>query len=216
MANPTTTDRYLAERLLGEDPVLADVMAAARDAGLPDIAVTPTQGAFLALLVRLVGGRAVLEVGTLGAYSTIWMARALAPGGRLVTLEADPDYARVAAENLARAGVDDVVDLRVGDARETLAGVHGPFDLVFIDADKRSTPAYFARALELTRPGGLILVDNVVRAGAVADPGADDPSVRGVRAFLDLAAAEPRVTGTALQTVGEKGHDGLCVLLVDG
>ncbi len=213
----TATDSYLAGFLLGDDPVLDAALADSRAAGLPDIAVTPNQGAFLALLVRLTGARSVLEVGTLGGYSTIWLGRALPEGGRLVTLEADPHHADVARANLDRAGLGGAVELVVGDARETLRSLDGPFDLVFVDADKSSTDAYFTAALGLTRVGGLIVVDNVVRAGRVADPAVrdeDDAGVAGIRRFLALAAAEPRVTGTALQTVGGKGHDGFCALLV--
>jgi predicted O-methyltransferase YrrM len=174
----------------------------------------------LELLARLQGARAILELGTLAGVSTIWLARALPAGGRLVTLEANARCAEVAQANVARGGVADVVELRVGPALDTLASLAaegaGPFDLVFIDADKRSNPEYLRWALELSRPGSLIVADNVVRGGAVADAESDDPSVLGVRRFLELVAAEPRLTATAIQTVGSKGHDGLALALVRG
>jgi predicted O-methyltransferase YrrM len=166
------------------------------------------------LLARLQGARAILELGTLAGVSTIWLARALPTGGRLVTLEANPQYAEVARENVARAGLGDVVDVRVGPALDVLPQLAGPFDLVFIDADKRSNPEYLAWALRLTRPGSLIVADNVVRGGDVVDPVSEDPSVVGVRRFLDLVAAEPRLIATAIQTVGEKGYDGFALAMV--
>jgi predicted O-methyltransferase YrrM len=172
----------------------------------------------LELLARLQGARAILEIGTLGGYSTIWLARALPAGGKVVTLEANAAYAEVARANIARAGVADVVDVRVGPALDTLPllAAETPFDLVFIDADKRSNPEYLGWALELSRPGTLIVADNIVRGGAVADAGSDDPSVVGVRRFLELVAAEPRLTATAVQTVGVKGYDGFVLALVAG
>jgi predicted O-methyltransferase YrrM len=176
------------------------------------------QGKLLELLARLHGARAILEIGTLAGISAIWLARALPDGGRLVTLESDARYADVARANLARAGFEDVVEVRVGLALDTLpqlaAEGSGPFDLVFIDADKRSNPAYLGWALELSRPGSLIVADNVVRGAAVADAASEDPSVVGIRRFLDLVAAEPRLTATAIQTVGAKGHDGFALALV--
>jgi len=196
-------DRYIAERLLGDAPVVDDE-------DVPPHGVSAPQGALLELLARLAGARAILEIGTLAGYSTAWLARALPPDGRLVTLEADPTYAEVARRNLAGLPVDVVV----GPALETLPGVRGPFDLVFIDADKRSNPAYLQWALQLSRPGTLIVADNVVRGGDVLD-GAD-PSARGVRAFFDALAAEPRVRATAIQTVGSKGYDGFALALVAG
>ena len=183
-------------------------------AGLPPHEVTPLQGRLLELLARLVGARSILELGTLGGYSTIWLARGLADGGRIVTLELSPDYAEIAHANLERAGVAGVVDLRVGPALETLRLLDGPFDLVFIDADKRSNPEYLDEAVRLSRPGTLIVADNVVRAGAVADPGAGDPSVTGVRRFLELVGKDPRLDATAIQTVGSKGWDGFALALV--
>lgn len=211
----TAIDRYLADRLLPADPALDAALADGAAAGLPAIDVSPPQGKLLHLLARIHGARTILELGTLGGVSTIWLARALPAGGRLVTLEVDPRHAAVARGNLERAGVADVVDVRVGPALETLPELTGPFDLVFIDADKRNTGEYLDRALELTRPGSLIVADNVVRAGGVLDADGDDPGIRGIRAFFDRVAAEPRLSGTAIQTVGSKGHDGFALLLVE-
>ena len=193
-------------------------LAAGAIAGLPAHDVSPLQGRLLELLARLQGARSILELGTLGGVSTICLARALPGDGRLVTLEADAGYAEVARQNLVRAGVADLVDVRVGPALQTLpalaAARAGPFDLVFIDADKRSNPEYLGWALELTRPGSLIIADNVVRGGAVADGGAGDLSVTGVSRFVDLVGAEPRLIATAVQTVGVKGYDGFVLALV--
>jgi predicted O-methyltransferase YrrM len=214
----TAVDSYIAERLLTADPVLEQALQASAAAGLPAIAVSPPQGKLLQLLGRLHHARTILELGTLGAYSTIWLARALPADGRLVTIEANPAYAQVARQNIARAGLQEMVDLRVGPAlaqlRELAGEGRGPFDLVFIDADKETTPQYFTWALRLSRPGGLIITDNVVRGGALVDPDCDDPRVRGMRAFHDLIAAEPRVSATTIQTVGSKGYDGFTVALV--
>jgi predicted O-methyltransferase YrrM len=199
-------DRYIAGKLIRDDP---EVNAA----GLPRHEVSPPQGALLELLARAIGARRILEIGTLAGYSTIWLARALPPDGRLVTLEVDPGYAAVARENLAGlAGVDVVT----GPALETLPRLDGPFDLVFIDADKRSNPEYLRHALRLARPGTLIVADNVIRGGAIVDPEDPGESVQGVRAFFDALAAEPRVRATAIQTVGSKGYDGFALALVDG
>jgi predicted O-methyltransferase YrrM len=200
-------DRYF-ERLLV--PPLDGFDAA----GLPPHEVTPLEGRLLEVLARLAGARSILELGTLGGYSTIWLARGLGDGGRIVTLEVSPEYARIARENLVRAGLADVVDLRVGPALETLAQLDGPFDLVFIDADKRSNPEYLDEAVRLSRPGTLIVADNVVRSGAVADPDRNESSVRGVRRFLELVAEHPRLDATAIQTVGAKGWDGFALVLV--
>ena len=214
----TAVDRYVGELLVPSDPALDAALDASAAAGLPAHQVSPAQGKLLWLLARQLGARRVLEIGTLGGYSAIWLARALPPGGRLVTLEASPAHADVARANLARAGLADVVDLRVGRALETLpllAAEGGPpFDLVFIDADKASNPQYFAWALALSRPGGLIVVDNVVRGGAVVDATSADPSVQGVRRMNELVAAEPRVSATVIQTVGSKGWDGFLIALV--
>ena len=211
-------DRYISDALVKPDPALEAALAASEAAGLPAINVSPNHGKLLHILARLVNARAILEIGTLGGYSTIWMARALQPGGRLITLEFDPKHAEVAKANIARAGLERVVDIRVGVALESLpaiaAGQIGPFDLIFIDADKVSTPDYFQWALKLSRVGSLIVVDNVVRKGEVAKSKTDDPAVRGMRRYIEVAAAEPRVIVTALQTVGCKGYDGFSIALV--
>lgn len=211
-------DHYLSDLFAPHDPALDEAIAASAAAGLPEIQVSPTQGKLLYLLTRLVSARAVLEIGTLGGYSAIWMARALEPGGRLVTLEIDPKHAEVATANLARAKVADRVSVRVGRAIETLPKIEteklGPFDLTFIDADKPSNPDYFEWALKLTRRGGLIIVDNVVRDGAVIDAESTDAAVRGSRRVLERMAAEKRVAATAIQVVGVKGWDGLAIAQV--
>jgi predicted O-methyltransferase YrrM len=212
-------DGYLVDSLLEADPVLEAALTASADAGLPAINVAPNQGKLLQLWARMVGARSILEVGTLGGYSTIWLARALPPGGRLVTLEADPRHAEVATANLARAGLADVVEVVVGRAIDTLPRLadegRGPFDLAFIDADKQSNADYFGWAVRLARPGGVIVVDNVVRGGGVADAGSDDPVVVGTRRLFEAVAAEPRFSATAVQTVGVKGHDGFLLAVVD-
>jgi predicted O-methyltransferase YrrM len=200
-------DRYLED-------LLVPAVAGFDRGGLPTHEVTPLQGRLLELLARAVGARAILELGTLGGYSTIWLARGLAPGGRVVTLEAVPEYADVARENLARAGVADSVDLLVGPALESLPLLDGPFDLIFIDADKRANPQYLEEAIRLSRPGTLIVADNVVRDGAVADVASGDPSVAGVRRFLEMISGDPRLDATAIQTVGSKGWDGFVLALV--
>jgi len=211
-------DDYFRENLLDRDPALEATLAASREAGLPDIAVSPTQGKLLNLLARVQGARNILEIGTLGGYSTLWMAKALPPGGRLVTLEADPRHAEVARANLARAGYGNQVQVRLGPALDTLPELEregaGPFDLAFIDADKRSNPDYFAWALKLSRRGGLIIVDNVVRGGKVLDDASEDPDVQGVRRLVSMMGRETRVAATAIQTVGVKGHDGFAIALV--
>jgi predicted O-methyltransferase YrrM len=214
----TAVDQYLTDLFVPPDPALAAALDSSAAAGLPAIHVAPNQGKLLHLLARVQGARSILEIGTLGGYSTIWLARALPPGGRLVTLESDPTHAGVARANLARAGVADVVELRLGPALETLprlaAEGRGPFDFIFIDADKPGYPDYLAWALKLSRRGSLIIADNVVRKGAVADPATTDPLVQGVRRFNELLAAEPRVSATAVQTVGSKGYDGFAIALV--
>jgi predicted O-methyltransferase YrrM len=206
-------DDYFRPLLIGPEPVLDAALEAAAEAGLPPHDVTAAEGKLLHLLARAIDARAILEIGTLAGYSTIWLARALPEGGRLITIEVDPTAAGVARRNLERASVRGV-ELLEGDAREVLATLTGPFDLVFIDADKRSNPAYLDHALRLSRPGTVIVADNVVRGGAVIDADTTDPSARGVREFARKLAQEPRVTATAIQTVGAKGHDGFVVALV--
>jgi predicted O-methyltransferase YrrM len=210
-------DRYLAASLLPKDDGLDAALAANAAAGLPAIDVSPLQGRLLYLLARMIGARRILEIGTLGGYSTICLARAVGEGGRVVTLEAAPEHAEVARRNIARAGLADVVDLRLGfalDILPTLAG-EAPFDLIFIDADKPSMPDYLTWALRLSRVGALIIGDNVVRDGEVADKRSRDPSVRGVQRYLKMIGENPRLNGTALQIVGGKGWDGLAIALVE-
>jgi predicted O-methyltransferase YrrM len=214
----TAVDQYLCDVLVASDPALDAATAARAAAGLPSHDVSPNEGKLLHLLARMQGARAILEIGTLAGYSTIWLARALPPGGRLVTLEADPRHADLARANLARAGLAGIVDVRVGPAMETLprlaAERAGPFDLVFIDADKRNNPGYLEWSLKLSRPGTLIVADNVVRGGTVADPTTADPDAQGVRRFNAMIAADPRLAATAIQTVGVKGWDGVALILV--
>jgi predicted O-methyltransferase YrrM len=213
-------DSYLAGLLIPSDPALEAALESSAGAGLPSIQVAPTQGKLLHLLVRAIGAREILEVGTLGGYSTIWMARALPPGGRLVTLEVNPRHAEVARSNIDRAGLTGVVELRLGPALETLPALEsegrGPFDLIFVDADKPAIPEYFGWAIRLSHPGTLIVVDNVIREGAVIDAGSDDPNVQGVRRFYEMVAGESRVSATAIQTVGSKSYDGFALALVEG
>jgi predicted O-methyltransferase YrrM len=214
----TAVDRYLSDLLIPSDQALEAALQASASAGLPAINVSPNQGKLLHLLARLQGSRNILEIGTLGGYSTIWLARALPAGGRLVTLESDANHAAVARANIARAGLAEVVDLRLGPALETLPQLategRAPFDLIFIDADKPSYADYLAWAMRLSRHGSLIIADNVVRNGAVLDPASDDPRVQGTRRFNEMLAAEPRVSATAIQTVGSKGYDGFALALV--
>jgi predicted O-methyltransferase YrrM len=211
-------DRYISDLLVPSDPALEAALRDSAAAGLPAIHVSPNQGKLLQLLAQAHGARSILEIGTLGGYSTIWMARALPPGGRLVTLEYESRHAEVARVNLARAGLAGVTELRVGRAQDTLPQLagegRGPFDFIFIDADKQGYPEYFKWALKLSRKGSLIVADNVVRNGAVADGGSTDPSVLGVRRMIELVSREPRVSATAIQTVGSKGYDGLMIALV--
>jgi predicted O-methyltransferase YrrM len=211
-------DRYLTDLLVPPDPMLDAALEASAAAGLPPINVSPTQGKLLLLLARLQGARSILELGTLGGYSTIWLARALPAGGRLITLESDPKRAEVARSSIARADLADRVELRFGPALATLpqlaAESRGPFDLIFIDADKPAYPDYFAWARKLSRRGSLIIADNVVRKGAVVDAASTDPDVQGVRRFNEMLAAETRVSATAIQTVGSKGYDGFAIALV--
>jgi predicted O-methyltransferase YrrM len=214
----TAVDRYLTDHLVPPDPALDHALATSATAGLPEIAVSPTHGRLLHLLAKVQGARRILEIGTLGGYSTIWLARALPPGGHLITLEFEPKHADVARATIGNAGLSRMVQVRVGAALDTLpqlaAEGRGPFDLIFIDADKVNTPAYFTWALTLSKPGSLIIVDNVVRDGAVADPSTTDPGVQGMRRFFELVQSEPRVEATAIQTVGIKGYDGLAIVRV--
>jgi predicted O-methyltransferase YrrM len=212
-------DDYIAERLVAEDAVLHETLGANEAAGLPAIDVSAAQGKFLNLMVSITGARRVLEVGTLGGYSTIWMARALPADGQLVTLEFSLHHAEVARGNIARAGLDHIVDLHVGAAAETLpklaeAGA-GPFDLVFIDADKPNNVTYLEWAVRLARPGTVIILDNVIRDGQVLEPYNTDPRVVGTRAAFDWIGSHPRLRASALQTVGAKGWDGFAIMVVD-
>ena len=214
----TAVDRYINELLMPHDEVLEAALKASADAGLPQIQVSPAQGKLLHLLARIQGAKTILELGTLGGYSTIWLARALPANGRLITLEVEPKHAEVARANIAGAGLADKVELRLGAALDILpklaAEKLGPFDFIFIDADKVNIPDYFSWALKLSRPGSVIIVDNVIRKGAVTDANSNDPNVQGVRRFNELVAAEPRVSATTIQTVGVKGYDGFTLALV--
>jgi predicted O-methyltransferase YrrM len=221
VSEPTwdAVDKYVERRLLGEDDALTGALRESVEAGLPPIAVTPSQGKLLHLLARSIDARRILEIGTLGGYSAIWLARALPSDGRLVTLESDPRNADVAAANIARAGLDDRVEIRVGAALQTLpllaAEQPAPYDFVFIDADKWHTPDYFKWALQLARPGALIVADNVIRDGALVEEGNDTPDVLGSRHLHELLAEESRVSATTIQTVGAKGYDGFTLALVN-
>jgi predicted O-methyltransferase YrrM len=207
-------DTYWEGVLIGRDAALDAARERSAAAGLPDIAVAPNQGKLLNLMARMAGAKRILEVGTLGGYSTIWLARALPEGGELVSLEYNPKHADVARENIAAAGLADKVTVITGAAIDTLPSLKGPFDLSFIDADKRSNPDYFNWALKLSRKGSVIIVDNVVRRGRVLDTAGTDSDVEGIRRLNEIMAAEKRVSATAIQTVGAKGHDGLAVALV--
>ena len=214
----TEVDDYLADTLIPPDPALDAARATNAAAELPPIDVSPLQGKFLHLLAQLRGANRILEIGTLGGYSTIWLARALPPKGKLITLEFEPRHAEVAAENIARAGLTSKVEIRVGAAADSLPALCeegvAPFDLIFIDADKPNNPVYLDWALKLARKGTLIVTDNVIRDGQVADPDSDDPSILGTRAMFARMASEPRLSCTALQTVGIKGYDGFAFALV--
>lgn len=211
-------DRYLENALLPDDPILQEVLRECGAAGLPTIQVSPLQGQFLGVLARAIGARRILEVGTLGGYSAIWLARALPPEGRLLTLEVDPTHAEVARRNLSRAGLADRAEVRLGSAIETLPRLleegAGPFDLTFLDADKPLSAEYFDWALRLSHPGSAIVVDNVVRHLGVARVSGSDASGLGMRRLIERISAEPRVRATVLQTVGRKGHDGFLFAVV--
>jgi len=207
----TAVDRYITDLLVPSDAVLDLALEASAEAGMPAIAVSPNQGKLLMMFAQMLAARKILEIGTLGGYSTIWLARGLAANGRLITLEADARHAGVARANIARAGLTDIVEVRIGKALDTLPLLEGPFDLIFIDADKVSYPEYLAWAVKLSRSGSVIVADNVVRKGAVIDADSSDPNVQGVRRFHEILAAEPRLNATAIQTVGSKGHDGFTI-----
>jgi predicted O-methyltransferase YrrM len=211
-----TVDDYLVNTLVGADEALVAARAASRDAGLPEIEVAPNQGKLLYLLASSIGAASILEIGTLGGYSSIWLARALVPGGAMVTLEYAPKHAAVARQNIERAGLADRVEVIEGAALDTLPtlGDRGPFDFVFIDADKENNPRYVEHALGLTHPGSLIVVDNVVRGGHVADAADDSPAIVGTRACLELMGTHPKLDSTAIQTVGSKGWDGFAIARV--
>jgi predicted O-methyltransferase YrrM len=215
----TSVDRYITDNLVHPDEALDEAVKANTRAELPAIDVTPNQGKLLHLLARMQGARRILEVGTLGGYSTIWFARALPHDGKLVTLEINPKHAAVAAENIHRAGLTSFVDLRVGPALKSLAQLQAekaaPFDLIFLDADKPNNPTYLEWAIQLSRPGTVIIGDNVIREGAILDPNHSDPSTAGTRTFLDRLGSHPRLDATALQTVGDKGHDGFALAIVN-
>ena len=211
-------DKFLDKMMIPHDPALEDALAAAAAAKLPAIQVSSVQGKFLQLLARILGARNILEIGTLGGYSTLWMARALPEGGRIITLEADPKHADVAKKNFARAGVESKVELRLGKALDTLPQIaadgRGPFDLFFIDANKSNMPEYFEWSLKLARKGSVIIADNVVREGAILDEKSKDADIQGIRRFLEMVGKEKRVSGTALQTVSTKNYDGFALVLV--
>jgi predicted O-methyltransferase YrrM len=216
----TAVDDYFEAELMPDDPVLDAAVAAAAAAGLPSIAVAPNQGKLLNLIARIRGAKRILEIGTLGGYSTIWLARALPEDGHLLTCEYAQKHADVAMANLQAAGLADKVEVRVGPALDTLDGLiaagEAPYDLVFLDADKQNNPNYFQRAMQLTRPGSVIICDNVVREGEVADAASTDERVLGSRRFAEVVGAEPRVEATTIQTVGTKGYDGFTLVLVTG
>ncbi|MER9883693.1 MULTISPECIES: O-methyltransferase [unclassified Mesorhizobium] len=214
-----SVDDYIVEALFEADAALDAVLAANRDQGLPPIDVSPAQGKLLSLLARMLGAKKVLEIGTLGGYSTIWMARALPMDGKVVTLELDPHHASVARSNFERAGVSDRVELRVGPALQSLAALGaesaGPFDFIFIDADKPNNPHYLSWAMRLSRPGTVIVCDNVIRDGAVVNEDGRDANVEGARAAFSFIGSDKRLQGTAIQTVGAKGYDGFAIAIVD-
>jgi predicted O-methyltransferase YrrM len=215
----SAVEQYLVQALTISDPVLDAALADALAGGLPAIEIAPTAGKLLQLLARLCGSRKILEIGTLGGYSTIWLGRVLPPGGRLITLEADEQHAVIARANIARAGLGEIVDIRLGLALDTLPKIQSeglaPFDFFFIDADKSNNPDYFQWALKLSRPGSVIVIDNVVRDGKILDKTSSDKDIQGVRRLFQVAASETRVSVTAIQTVGSKGWDGFLLALVE-
>jgi len=211
-------DQYLSDLLLPVDPILNSVLEASAAAGLPSINVSPTQGKLLNLMARMCGAKRILEIGTLGGYSTIWLARALPADGKLITLEAEPKHAKVATANIDRAGLSNLVEIRPGPAAQTLSQLvdqkSPPFDFIFIDADKPGYPDYLEWSLKLSRPGTVIVADNIIRDGGVIDPNHKDPRVQAVRKFNQMLGSNPRLSATALQTVGSKGYDGFAVAMV--
>jgi len=211
-------DQYIGQTLVKQDDALEAAVADSAAAGLPAIAVSAAQGKLLMLMAKMIGAKRILEIGTLGGYSTIWLARGMAAGGRLITLEYEPKHAEIARKNIARAGVGDAVEIVVGRALETLpkAAGRGPFDLIFIDADKENTPAYWEWSLKLSRVGTIIIVDNVVRDGKVIDAASKDASVQGIRKCLEMMSKEKRIDATAMQMVGAKGYDGFAIAVVEG
>lgn len=216
----TAVDEYLAELFVPEDPILTDALRESERAGLDPIAVSPLQGKLLHLLVQLTGARRILEIGTLGAYSSLWMARALPEDGKIISLELREEHANVARTNIDRAGFSDRVEVRVGAAMDSLQAMHSmgeaAFDFIFVDADKASIPRYYEAAMKLSRRGTVMVIDNVIRNGAVLDADSSDPDIQGVRTFNAMVASDPRITTTTLQTVGSKGYDGFAILLVTG
>ena len=214
----TAVDDYISSLLVPSDPGLDAALASSTAANLPAIQVSPPQGKMLHVLARLIGARNILEIGTLGGYSTIWLARALPPAGRVLTLEANPKHADVARANFARAGLTNVIELRLGKALDLLPDVaaegRGPFDLIFIDANKSNMPEYFDWSVKLSRRGSVIVADNVIRQGGVLDATSDDADIQGVRRFTERVAADSRVSATAIQTVGSKGYDGFALIIV--
>jgi predicted O-methyltransferase YrrM len=214
----TAVDTYLTQTLIPADPILDAVLKSHADSGLPPINVTPTQGKFLNLQARMLNAKRILEIGTLGGYSTIWLARALPPAGKLVTLEYDPKHAEVARKNFQQAGLEKIIELHVGAALDTLPQIvatnPAPFDLIFVDADKKNNPHYFQWALKLSHAGTVIIIDNVIREGKILDAQNTDPDIQGIRKVLQDLGNEPRVSATVLQTTDAKGHDGLALALV--
>ena len=213
-------DAYIAQNLIPSDPILEETLKANVEAGLPSIDVSPTQGKFLYLITKIKGARRILEVGTLGGYSTIWLARALPHDGKIITLELNPKHAEIAAKNIARAGLTSRIEQRIGPALESLAQLHSesvePFDLIFIDADKPNNPNYLDWAIRLSHPGTIIITDNVIREGGILKADDPDPTIQGTRRFFEKLGSDPRLEATALQTVGCKKHDGFAVAIVQG
>jgi predicted O-methyltransferase YrrM len=214
----TAVDAYIEQNLISRDPVLEETRKANADAGLPAIDVSPTQGKFLYLVARIQGAIRILEIGTLGGYSTIWLARALPPEGKLITLEVNPKHAEIAKKNIARACLSSLIEQRIGPALDSLAQLHAentrPFDLIFVDADKANNPNYLDWALRLSHPGSIIITDNVIREGGILNADSSDPDIQGTRRFFEKLGSNPSLEATALQTVGSKKHDGFALAMV--